>query len=75
MRKPFDPNLTARTEIVTSQELPFRLRTVARLKAGLSEPFAHEDFDPYLRDRRPVATVCGTPAQVKKAWAELAKVN
>ncbi len=52
MRKPFDPHLPARTEIVTSQELPFRLRTVARIKAGLSEPFGDESFDPFLHDRR-----------------------
>lgn len=69
--RPFDPYLPERVEPMSS-ELPFRLRTVARLKAGENEPFAHADFDPILRERRPVATVSGPASKVAKAWRVLA---
>ena len=68
---------------ISMAELLFRWRTVQRFKAGASEPFADPSFDPRLtgnrrgersgQERRLLAVVKGTPAQVVDGWRELAK--
>jgi len=51
LRRAFDPQLSQPD--ISMSELPFRLRTVAKMRAGESDPFADPSFDPRLREKRP----------------------